>query len=98
MLYNEEKQMALDNGDCFDQQAFDDRIRRREIRVQQNMNRTSNSFSSSQPSNQPHCPTCGSTNIKKIGTGERAASILGFGLFSRKINKTWKCSNCGHTW
>nr|UVX74992.1 MAG: Transcription factor S-II (TFIIS) [Bacteriophage sp.] len=46
----------------------------------------------------PHCPTCNSTNIRKIGTGERAASIIGLGLFSRKINKTWKCNDCGHTW
>ena len=48
--------------------------------------------------NLPHCPTCNSTNIREIGTGERAASILGLGLFSRKINKTWKCNDCGHTW
>ena len=46
----------------------------------------------------PKCPTCSSTNIRKIGTGERAVSILGLGLFSKKINKTWKCNNCGHTW
>lgn len=52
----------------------------------------------SQHDNVPKCPTCGSTNIRKIGTGERAVSILGLGLFSKKINKTWKCNNCGHTW
>ncbi len=46
----------------------------------------------------PKCPTCSSTNIRKIGTGERAVSILGLGLFSKKINKTWKCNNCGHKW
>ena len=49
-------------------------------------------------SSTPHCPTCNSTNIRKIGAGERAASIIGLGLFSRKINKTWKCNDCGHTW
>lgn len=48
--------------------------------------------------NHPKCPTCGSTNIRKIGTGERVASVIGFGILSRKINKTWKCNNCGHTW
>lgn len=48
--------------------------------------------------NIPKCPTCGSTNIRKIGTGERAASVVGLGLLSKKINKTWKCNNCGHTW
>lgn len=48
--------------------------------------------------NIPKCPTCQSTNIRKIGTGERAVSILGFGILSKKINKTWKCNDCGHTW
>lgn len=48
--------------------------------------------------NRPKCPTCGSTNIRKIGTGERVASVVGLGLLSKKINKTWSCNNCGHTW
>lgn len=51
-----------------------------------------------QPSNLPKCPTCNSTNIRKIKAGERTASIIGFGIFSRKANKTWKCENCGHLW
>ena len=49
-------------------------------------------------SNQPHCPTCGSTNISKIGSIERVGSVALWGLFSKKINKTFKCNNCGHTW
>ena len=49
-------------------------------------------------SNQPHCPTCGSTNISKIGSMERVGSVAVWGLFSKKINKTYKCKNCGHTW
>ncbi len=48
--------------------------------------------------NKPKCPTCGSTNIKKMGGIERGASIAAFGLFSKKINKTFKCNNCGYTW
>lgn len=55
-------------------------------------------YDSPKQSNQPKCPTCGSTNIRKIGTGERVASVVGFGIFSKKINKTWKCNNCGYTW
>ena len=52
-----------------------------------------------QPINEyvPKCPTCGSTNIRKMGSIERGASILTFGLFSKKINKTFKCNNCGMT-
>ena len=44
------------------------------------------------------CPTCGSTNIRKMSGIERGASIAAFGIFSKKINKTFKCGNCGYTW
>ncbi len=53
---------------------------------------------STQPTNVPKCPTCQSTNIRKMGSVERGASILTWGIFSKKINKTFKCNNCGHTW
>jgi predicted RNA-binding Zn-ribbon protein involved in translation (DUF1610 family) len=43
----------------------------------------------------PHCPTCGSTNIEKIGVLECGASVAILGLFSKKINKSFKCQNCG---
>ncbi len=46
----------------------------------------------------PKCPTCGSTNIRRMSGVERGASIAAFGIFSKKINKTFKCSNCGYTW
>lgn len=46
----------------------------------------------------PKCPTCQSANIRKIGSVERGASIWAFGLFSKKINKTFKCNSCGYTW
>lgn len=49
-------------------------------------------------SSRPHCPTCGSTNIKKITGTERAASVIGLGIFSKKINKSFKCKHCGYTW
>lgn len=48
--------------------------------------------------NMPKCPTCGSLSIKRISGGERVASVGMFGLFSKKINKTFKCGNCGYTW
>ena len=46
----------------------------------------------------PKCPTCQSTSIRKMGGIERGASIYAFGIFSKKINKTFKCQNCGYTW
>lgn len=47
---------------------------------------------------QPKCPTCQSTNIRKISGVERGTFIWTFGLFSNKINKTFKCNSCGYTW
>ena len=44
------------------------------------------------------CPTCQSTNIRKMGGIERGASIYAFGIFSKKINKSFKCNSCGYTW
>ena len=48
--------------------------------------------------NMPKCPTCGSLNVRHISGGERVASVGFLGIFSKKINKTFKCGNCGYTW
>lgn len=49
-------------------------------------------------SNQPHCPTCGSINIKSISGINRGASIAMWGLFSKKLNKSFECLDCKYTW
>lgn len=59
---------------------------RKEIESIENVNR-----------NIPHCPICNSTNIKKISNTERVTSIALVGIFSKKINKSFKCNNCGGT-
>lgn len=46
----------------------------------------------------PKCPSCGSSNISKIGIINRAVSTHFFGLASSKIGKTHKCNHCGTTW
>ena len=43
----------------------------------------------------PKCPYCHSTSIKKISAASRTASVIGFGIFSKKIGKQWHCNNCG---
>lgn len=48
--------------------------------------------------NMPKCPTCGSLNVRHISGGERVASVGFFGIFSKKINKSFKCKQCGYTW
>lgn len=51
-----------------------------------------------QNDNIPRCPHCKSTNIKKISGLNRGASIAMWGIFSKKINKSFECKNCGYTW
>ena len=43
----------------------------------------------------PKCPYCHSTSIKKISAASRTASVIGFGIFSKKIGKQWHCNDCG---
>lgn len=49
-------------------------------------------------SHRPECPTCHSKDVQHISGLERGASIVGLGIFSKKINKSFKCKNCGYTW
>lgn len=46
----------------------------------------------------PKCPTCGSTNIEKISTINRAVSVGMLGLASDKIGKQFQCKNCRYKW
>lgn len=46
----------------------------------------------------PKCPTCQSTNIKKISTTVKATNTVLFGLLGTKRHKTFHCNNCGYEW
>lgn len=48
--------------------------------------------------NRPKCPTCGSMNVRRISTTKRAGSILGLGLVSSSIGKTYECLKCKYKW
>lgn len=48
--------------------------------------------------NVPKCPTCQSTDIKKISTASKAGSVFMWGLLSQKVKKQWHCNNCGSEW
>lgn len=62
--------------------------------VERLQNETNNTTST----NTSKCPTCGSTDVQKITGLERGISIATLGLFSKKINKSFKCNHCGYTW
>lgn len=46
----------------------------------------------------PKCPTCGSTNLRKVSVSAKAVSVGLFGIFSQKVKKTWHCNSCGYEW
>lgn len=51
-----------------------------------------------QQSTVPRCPTCGSTNIKKISGTKRWLTTGMFGLGSSNVGKTMQCNSCGYKW
>lgn len=52
-----------------------------------------------QENNVPKCPTCGSTNLKKISGLSKAGSVALCGVFAAgRTSKTWHCNKCGAEW
>lgn len=49
-------------------------------------------------SNTPKCPTCSSTNIKKISGTRRWLGVGLFGIASSDVGKTRECNDCGYKW
>ncbi len=60
-------------------------------------NRTNNAQKNTM-TNMPKCPTCNSTNVKRISGTRRWISAGLFGLASSNIGKTMECRNCGYKW
>lgn len=48
--------------------------------------------------NKPKCPTCQSTNLKKISATSKVVNTAMFGIFGTKRHKTFHCNNCGYEW
>lgn len=46
----------------------------------------------------PKCPTCQSTNIRKISTTSKVSNTVLFGLLGTKRHKIFHCNNCGYEW
>ena len=79
-------------GNQFSEEAYENRIRtvKRENSARQSTQR--------QSSNIPHCPTCGSTNIKKISATSKVVGAGLFGLFSKTARSQFECKDCGYKW
>lgn len=48
--------------------------------------------------NKPKCPTCQSTNIKKISVTKKVTHGLMFGILSKTAFSQFECCNCGYKW
>lgn len=48
--------------------------------------------------NIPKCPTCQSTNIKKISGTKKVLHGIAFGLLSNTARSQYICNDCGYKW
>lgn len=55
-------------------------------------------FKPAPPKPQPKCPTCGSTNIRKISDLRRGIHGVAWGLLSTTARSQFECKNCGYKW
>ena len=68
------------------------------IKVEQLKNSAKQYYEQQRQQNIPKCPTCGSTNIKKISATKRWVSTGILGLGSSDLGKTMCCESCGAKW
>lgn len=48
--------------------------------------------------NVPKCPTCSSTNLRKITAASKIMNTAMLGIFGTKRYKSFHCNNCGYEW
>ncbi len=48
--------------------------------------------------NKPKCPTCSSTNVKKISVIAKLSGAAAFGYYSKLAASQFECRNCGYMW
>lgn len=48
--------------------------------------------------NEVKCPTCGSSDVERVSSLEKAVNIGMFGLLGNKRTKQFRCNNCKYMW
>lgn len=94
---NYEKELACKYGSNYSEAAF--KIRRKKIH--KDVAEYEKQIDNHQPSKQqstPHCPTCNSTNIKRISAASKAVGVGLFGIFSKTARSQFECKDCGYKW
>lgn len=82
----------------FDEELYNKRIALEKSQQQATLNQMRMEKQQAQRANVPKCPTCGSTNVERISTAQKAFGFALVGLFSSNLGKTMHCKNCGYKW
>ena len=82
----------------FDEELYNKRIALEKKQEEATSNRLRMEKRQAQRANVPKCPTCGSTNVERISTAQKAFGFALVGLFSSNLGKTMHCRNCGYKW
>lgn len=82
----------------FDEELYNKRVGIEKSQQEATLNQMRMEKQLAQKANVPKCPTCGSTNIRRISTLDRAVSVGILGIFSGKIGKNYECLNCKAKW
>ena len=82
----------------FDEELYNKRIALEKSQQQATLDIMRMEKQQAQRANVPKCPTCGSTNVERISTAQKAFGFALVGLFSSNLGKTMHCKNCGYKW
>lgn len=101
MVEEEYREKYVYNSPVFDKDLNEKRIefdRQCEIESEERKRKNRAEAEAEEHRPKPHCPTCNSTNVKKISAGAKAVSVGLFGIFSQKVKRQFHCNNCGYEW
>lgn len=92
-------QKYVENSEHFDSVRYEYRLEdEQKEQERREVKETSNNSTPSPSTPQIHCPTCGSTNVKRISAASKVAGAYAFGLFSKTAKSQFKCGDCGYKW
>lgn len=96
--YKEEVQICPDCGkqlEYYETEIIDNNTN---LVIKRSTEESQEDTNSMQLLNIPKCPTCSSTDVKKIGSISKVAGAVTFGIFSKTAKSQFKCNSCGYKW
>ncbi len=88
----------IKSNPLFDEELYNKRVGVEKAQQQATLDMMRMEKQQAQRANVPKCPTCGSTNVERISTAQKAFGFALVGLFSSNLGKTMHCKNCGYKW